>query len=162
MLLFFQRVRERQTDMLRLRGTHLESINFSKHQCAVPALFLSEWQQAVRGLQGHPSGRICLQGFRGRVVPCHEEGMCKACEDTDASQWITHFQSRREKAELRPPPLSGRLSRDWGAINQNILPPHPSLTTHSPDNHIQGPSTRRRCPVWGADVFKPFLLLFPV
>lgn len=54
---------ERETDVLRLYGAHLESINFSKHQRAVPVLFLSKWQQAVRRLQGH----LSEQGLPERV-----------------------------------------------------------------------------------------------
>lgn len=49
MLLFFQLVKEKGADVLRLCGVHLENINFSKHQCAAHVPFQRRQQRAVRG-----------------------------------------------------------------------------------------------------------------
>lgn len=107
MLLFFQLVRER--DVLRLCGAHLESINFSKHQCAVQVLFLCERQQAARGLLRTPLHAGSARGvseevamvkpwgkdasFRSRDpgnMTCLQEGLHKA-RGADNLRRITHL-----------------------------------------------------------------------
>lgn len=48
MLLFFQLVKEKGTDVLRLCGAHLENINFSERQCVAHVPFQSRQGRAVR------------------------------------------------------------------------------------------------------------------
>ena len=153
--------RERESDMLRLHGAHLESINFSKHQQAAPAVFLSEWQWTVRRLPGHHSKQGLPEGVWRVVMTCKGRG-CPGPVRTLALGWITHFQNGKKETRTNTSTLFQAHSLGAGGSQSKSSPP-PTPHHWCPDNHTRWWSgTVRGCPDLGVKVISHFSFSSPV
>lgn len=147
MLLYFQLVKEKGTDVLRLCRAHLENINFSEHQCVAHVPHQSRQWRAVRRtlktlvlLLGHTTTEEVVTvspGYRIEIYKAWGQDLAP-CLGSEAWGWTISSEEGREKAESILPSISipGQLLRTKLSITSSTLL-QPVFKMCSPSNHCK-------------------------